>query len=341
MRIEERSFSPPSAIRNPQSECLYCGGASFRPLYRHVQDRLGYVPGTWAFDRCTACGSALLAPLPAEEEIPSFYPPVYGFTPDLERRGRWGRLLADLEHRVLYQPLYEGQVRLVLRGIRWQGRQGVRLLDVGCGRGLRLVCLRRLGFAVHGMDCQAGDIDYLQHHLQIPAVCTDFAGLRSHFPANSFEVITAFHVLEHVPDVVGAIRTCLALLKPGGWFVAASPLIDSLQAELLKRHWLAVTEAPRHLSLPSQQGFREVCRRAGGTAVELRHDATLNCAGFWGLSLVPGATSSLANTRRRLVLLQRMLAASVSALLVPWCLLENLVLRRPAAGMVFTRKPLA
>jgi hypothetical protein len=63
-----RSLAPPP--------CLYCAGVAYEPLFDQVCDRLGYVPGSWAFRLCRECGSAMLVPLPRKEDLPSFYPPV-------------------------------------------------------------------------------------------------------------------------------------------------------------------------------------------------------------------------------------------------------------------------
>jgi 2-polyprenyl-3-methyl-5-hydroxy-6-metoxy-1,4-benzoquinol methylase len=332
---------PPEDSPNAQAmpPCLYCAGTAYEPLFDNVQDRLRYVPGRWGFRRCKGCGSAMLCPHPKPSELASFYPPIYGFAPDVVTQGPFRRWLARLEYSLFYQPQYEAQARRVLRGVRWDGTPGRRLLDVGCGRGLRLLAFRRRGFEVHGMDFQAGDVEYLNKQFGIPAVCSDFERLPQCFPPASFDLITAFHVLEHVPNVSTAIGNCFQLLKPGGWLVAGCPLLDSMQARLFRARWLGVTEAPRHLSLPSREGLKRVCIKAAFEAVTIQPDSVLNCAGMIGLSLLPGAATTKLGDGRLRVLLTRLVGAAVILLSVPWCLVENHLLCRPGAGLAFARKP--
>jgi SAM-dependent methyltransferase len=320
--------------------CLYGAGDSYHPLFDDVQDRLGYVAGRWAFWRCRQCGSATLSPFPKLTELAYFYPPIYSFSLDLGKEGAVKRLMARMEYRFYVQPQYEAQVRRVLRGINWGGQSGQRLLDVGCGRGLRLLTFQKRGFEVQGMDFQPKVVEYLQTQLGIPAICTDVDGLSRCFPPAAFDVITAFHVLEHVPDVATTLRTCFQLLKPGGYFVGTAPFMDSVQADLFRARWMSVTEAPRHLSLPSQKGMKRACSQAGFEQVTIRPDSVLTCAGMAGLSVLPGAATTHSYGDRRLqTLLTRLLAGALAMFFVPWCLVDNYLLRRPALGIVFAFKP--
>lgn len=333
------SALPPTATR-ALPPCLYCGGRSYLPLYENLEDRLGYVSGRWAFWRCQDCGSAVLSPFPTANDLAAFYPPVYSFTLELGRDSALRRALARLEYVVYFRPQYRGQVRTVLRAIGWRGERGRRLLDVGCGRGLRLLEFRRQGFDVYGADLQPDVVEYLRRDLGIPAVCTEVGGLTEYFPAASFDLITAFFVLEHVPSVAAVLTSCLRLLKPGGWFVGAVPFIDCVQAGLFKGRWINATEAPRHLSLPTRTGMERVCRRAGFDRVMLRPDTTLNCAGQIGISLFPGGTITHFYGGGRLrALLGRALAATGTVLGIPFCAVENHLLRRPSLGMVIAHKP--
>lgn len=332
------SPKPSHAQRLPP--CLYCSDHSYEPLFDNVHDRLGYVPGHWAFWRCLQCGSAMLSPFPKPDDLVSYYPPAYSFTPELGQESAVKRLLARLEYRLFFQPQYEAQARRVFRGILWERMPERRLLDVGCGRGLRLLAFRRHGFEVQGVDFQPEVVAYVTNQLGIRAVCTDVAGLPQSFPRASFDLITAFYLLEHVTDVAATLSSCLQLLKPGGWFVGAVPLVDSLQARLFQERWMNVTEAPRHLSLPSQEGIKRVCRRVGFDKVAIRPDSAFACAAIVGLSLVPGAATTHlyggASPRRALA---RLLAGAVTVLSVPWCLVDNHLRRRPALGMVFAQRP--
>src|SRR5437764_1184158 len=81
----------------------------------------------------------------------------------------------------------------------------------------------RLGFEVHGLDVQPDVVRYLREELAIPAECADVSEMARSHPPGSFDLITTFFLIEHIPDVRGAIAAMYGLLKPGGWLAAAVP----------------------------------------------------------------------------------------------------------------------
>ncbi len=323
-----------------EASCLYCCSHDLQPLYVGVQDRLGYVPGARTFWQCGECGSAVLVPLPTTAELPAFYPPVYSFTLELGGQSRFKRLLSRAEYHLFFRPQYTAQTRRVMRACGWTRGDGKALLDVGCGRGLRLLEFRRLGFQVHGLDVQPDVVRYLRDELDIPAECADVSTMNQIHPPGSFDLITTFFLIEHIPDVRAAIAGMFDLLRPGGWLAAAVPFIDAVQARVFGSRWINVTEAPRHLSLPTQAGMIAACRAAGFGRVVIVPDSALNCAGQVASSLVTGATLTHTYGQSRLrPLIARAIGAGVMFASVPWCLFENTVLGRMSLGIVMARKP--
>lgn len=322
------------------AECLYCGSRDLEPLYTGVHDRLGFVSGERTFRRCRQCGSAVLAPLPRTADLPAFYPPVYSFTLELGGQSRFKKLLSRAEYHLFFRPQYVNQVRRVMRACGWPRGDGKKLLDIGCGRGLRLLEFRRLGFDVHGLDVQEDVVRYLRDDLHIPAECADVSEMGRFFEPSSFDLITTFFLIEHIPNVREALAAMFELLKPGGWMAAAVPFIDSVQARVFGKRWINVVEAPRHLSLPTQRGMTTACRAAGFDRINLVPDSALNCAGQIASSLVPGATLTHVYGQSKIgPLLRRAVGAAAMFASVPWCLLENHVLGRCPLGVVMAQKP--
>ena len=67
---------------------MYCPGRTFVPWLDGVTDRLGIAPGTFSFWRCRECGSGVLHPAPAPEELAALYPQVYSFHPGVGGGGK-------------------------------------------------------------------------------------------------------------------------------------------------------------------------------------------------------------------------------------------------------------
>lgn len=331
---------PRTATTLAAPACLYCGSTDLAPMYSGVRDRLGYVPGERTFRRCRQCRSAVLDPLPKTADLPGFYPPVYSFTLELGGQSRFKRMLSKAEYHCFFRPQYTAQVRRVMRACGWRRGDGKKLLDIGCGRGLRLLEFRRLGFDVHGLDVQEDVVRYLREELHVPAECADVSEMGRFFPADSFDLITTFFLIEHIPNVREALAAMFDLLKPGAWVAAAVPFVDCVQAGIFGRKWINVMEAPRHLSLPTQQGMTAACRAAGFDKVAIVPDSALNCAGQIASSLIPGATLTHVYGQSRLrPLLARAVGAGVMLASVPWCLFENNVLGRVSLGVVMAQKP--
>jgi SAM-dependent methyltransferase len=189
------------------------------------------------------------------------------------------------------------------------------------------------------MDFQSPCVQYVRDELRIPAVCCGVEELGAFYSPASFDLLMAFHVLEHVPDIGEALQAVIELLKPGGWFVGVVPLINSLQARFFGSKWAGVTDAPRHLSLPSSTAMLQACTKAGFTNIQIHPDSVVACAAQAGLSLVPGAATTYAYGSARFGALKRAAAAAGTLLSIPVVILENYVLRRPPSAMVFAQKP--
>jgi 2-polyprenyl-6-hydroxyphenyl methylase/3-demethylubiquinone-9 3-methyltransferase len=103
--------------------------------------------------------------------------------------------------------------------------EGLRLLDIGCGGGLLSEPMRRLGFAVTGVDASERNIAVAGTHagevgLDITYRCATAEALAEEGAA--FDVILNMEVIEHVAGPGEYLRTCAGLLAPGGLMVVAS-----------------------------------------------------------------------------------------------------------------------
>jgi len=104
------------------------------------------------------------------------------------------------------------------------------LLDVGCGYGL-FVDLARQYFQVTGCDISAHALEIARNRFpHIPFVRSEVQNLSLE---DTFEVVTCFDVLEHVPDLSGALRSISVRLKPEGIIVITVPVYDTAVGALV------------------------------------------------------------------------------------------------------------
>jgi len=80
--------------------------------------------------------------------------------------------------------------------------------------------------------------------------------------AGSFDLILAFHVIEHVDDPQGFARRAAELLAPGGLFVVTTPNWDSADARRFRGHW-GGNHFPRHWTLYDEGSLGDLAAAMG------------------------------------------------------------------------------
>jgi len=202
--------------------CNLCGANDGKPLFRLRDYRLMVDDIQWTAVRCRSCGLGYLNPRPTMDEIGRYYPESY------------------FAHRRLQLDRYQRQAAYVPRG------QGNRLLDVGTARGDFLLVMRDQGWEVEGIEPseRAGNPHGLPIH-------------RCAFPSaldigpESYDVITAWAVFEHLHDPAEAFQACARMLAPGGRLIIQVPNLRSIWAR-----WALQEDVPRHLHFFSPATLR-------------------------------------------------------------------------------------
>jgi 2-polyprenyl-6-hydroxyphenyl methylase/3-demethylubiquinone-9 3-methyltransferase len=103
--------------------------------------------------------------------------------------------------------------------------EGLRILDIGCGGGILSEPLARLGAQMVGADPAEENIAAAAAHAEQSGVAVDYRATTAEELAEageSFDVVLAMEVVEHVSDVRSFVTTCAAMVKPGGLMIAAT-----------------------------------------------------------------------------------------------------------------------
>lgn len=287
METREKEAEENIKIESVRS-CPVCGSEGSIVL-EHCRDYICNLPGTWTFRQCQQCNSLWLDPRPTQEAIPSLYPDNYCFTrnqpvpPFQLPQGfgmqlRFSTKLAILERAYGYTGLSRrvsspissmlGKFLSFLPGLsQWAGytvrflhqRSPGRLLEVGSGNGKFLWLMSELGWEAVGIepDPQAAKVS-ASNGLKVMPCTLDEAELAPF----SYDAITLHHVLEHLPDPKVALSKLAECLKPGGVLVSISPNPTGALAHWFRSSWYEL-DAPRHLVLPSTEGYKHMLEQLG------------------------------------------------------------------------------
>ena len=230
--------------------CPLCGGEAHTTRYV-VRDLSYAVPGQFRFVTCDRCGFMHLSPRPTQDTIHESYPSGYEPYRKAIEEQTGSRFLRWLRHRQLQTRC--SQVARLARG--------GRLLDVGCSTGLFLNEMRRYGdWELAGVETDAGAATYGRETFGLDI----FTGRLDDAPWEpaSFDMITLWDVLEHLPQPLDAVRRLHTLLRPGAQLIVSVPNLDSLDARLFGPHWTGL-DAPRHLSVFRKADVQQLLERSG------------------------------------------------------------------------------
>ncbi|HYQ95963.1 MAG TPA: class I SAM-dependent methyltransferase [Candidatus Eisenbacteria bacterium] len=236
-----------SALQESVTICP-CGSRDLAPAMRAF--RLGET--RYGLRRCRRCGRMMLDPRPGSDTLAKSYGDTYygtgsrKFIPAIEGVVDWFR---------------DGRARLAGRLVAESRRDGTgTVLDIGCGSGQFLARLARSGHECHGTEYSA---ETGRRASKVPGLHLVFGALGADtFAAGTFDLISIWHVLEHLPDPDSVLRYCHRWLGEGGTLMIAVPNGDSLQAKLFGGSWFHL-DPPRHLYHFTRESMRRALADAG------------------------------------------------------------------------------
>lgn len=170
-------------------------------------------------------------PRPDIEKLPAYYKSENYISHTDSKKGIFDKIYQQVKNLMLKNKLDWIESEKSTRG---------RILDIGAGTGDFLLAARRRGWEVFGAE---PNNDARELALKKGVELEERTSI---FPAQHFDVITMWHVLEHVPDLRVQILELERLLKPNGLLVVAVPNYKSHDAQKYKSNWAAY-DVPRHL----------------------------------------------------------------------------------------------
>ncbi len=253
-------------------DCPVCGAPDPSPLF--AKDGYSMV-------ECRGCGAVFVGEDPASIDFGALYGESY-YT------GGSDAVFADY---VGQEAARRAQARRKLMTLRWLpprvARRG-RWLDVGCAAGFFLAEARAF-YEVQGVELSAWSSAYARDRLGLPVITGTLPDAK--LPADHYDVVTLWDVIEHVPDPVPLLAEAARVLKPGGRLVLTTGDWGSRYAQAKGADWHLMTP-PWHLTMFSRATLSTAALRAG-----LRRWP--GAAKAWPATASPGATRPRCSSRAR------------------------------------------
>jgi SAM-dependent methyltransferase len=158
---------------------------------------------------------------------------------------------------------------------RWP-RHG-RLLDVGCAFGFFLAEAREF-YDVQGVELSEWSSAYAREQLALPVFTGTLA--QAALPADHFDVVTLWDVIEHVPDPVPLLSEAARVLRRGGHLVLTTGDWGSAYARERGADW-HLMEPPWHLTMFSRATMARAGERAGLRVVHCASEGVAGDGAFW------------------------------------------------------------
>ena len=235
--MSSSSIRPCPACQSPHSH--------FKYLLRDHLFRTA--KGEFSYQQCQDCKSLFIDPLPTDAEIQSYYHDEYWWS----KEGASVSWVKRLERRYREWIIMD-HLRFLPPRIPSNKKGALKLLDVGCGSGALLMTASRRGYMVTGVDFSIRAVENLRG-LGVP--CHLATPKEIDVGEKQFDIVSLFHVLEHLAEPNRDLRSILRLGCPQATFIIQVPLLDSIQARLFGARWYGL-DPPRHLI---QFTFRGLC----------------------------------------------------------------------------------
>lgn len=212
----------PANDRIDVRSCQICGSE---------QHEVAFQDGPYTVLRCSACGLVFVTPRLSGQALLDVYGDGYWKSDDPKARG-----YADYaSEEQLYLKTYRRRMQLVSRWLR----PGARILDVGCAAGYFLRVAQQRGHDVYGVE-MSPIADKAIEALGSERVCrgflSDAIAAHGHQPG-SFDMVTLWDVIEHVPEPQQLLAEIRPLLRPDGHLLLETQNVQSRMAQRLGPRW--------------------------------------------------------------------------------------------------------
>jgi SAM-dependent methyltransferase len=229
------------------STCPVCGSGHYK-THLEVKDYF-LTQEDFIITECTVCRFRFVNPQPTGNELAKYYKSDDYISHHASRKG-----LFTSVYRLIRNYNFGKKLSYIRRLSK-----GTNVLDIGCATGDFLAFLKQKGYSVSGIE---PDGDARETAVRVNGIEVGDEAEIMAIPDQSKDVISMWHVLEHVPELNQRLDQLQRILKNDGTLFIALPNCDSADAKKYGKFW-AGYDVPRHLWHFTQNNCRLLFEKHG------------------------------------------------------------------------------
>jgi 2-polyprenyl-3-methyl-5-hydroxy-6-metoxy-1,4-benzoquinol methylase len=208
----------------------------------------------FSISSCLNCGLKFTNPRPKDDNLSEYYQSEKYYSHSKKKNGfiPW-----------LYQIIKRKNISTKYQQIVPKGQTG-RILDIGCGTGDFLLYCKEKSWIISGVEPDKGARKIAETLLEQEIYS---ANETDQWADSTFDIITMWHVLEHVSDLNQQFIELQRLIKEDGKLILALPNFKSYDALYYKENW-AAWDVPRHLYHFNKQVISQIASNYGFKLLE-------------------------------------------------------------------------
>src|SRR5713101_6290109 len=243
-----------SADQSNEIRCPVCEGSRLLFLYTSYDYNRETTKVPFKIYGCDTCGTGITVPQLRGAQLSLVYPKVYYNLNSYRNR--------DFKTSVMYKHQLE-KVKLV-KQVLSRGK----LFDVGCGVGSFVLAAQENGYEAKGIEMSKDAVEFGKAIFFVDIFQGDI--LTYPLKVEVYDVVTLWHVFEHLPNPNEVLMKISSILKQGGLLVIAVPNFASIQARLFRSWWYHL-DVPRHLYHYSAESLAKIVSCHGFLVDEIEH----------------------------------------------------------------------
>lgn len=212
--------------------CPWCNSEKTQ-TYIWVKDEF-LTKEEFQIQECLNCGLLFTEPRPSKDKIGDYYKSEEYYSHQENKKGFIPKLYESIKA-VNLKHKYK---------IATNGKSAGKLLDIGCGVGDFIHTAEEQGWQCTGVEPSQDAKAIAKKRIKAEILLSEDL---EQITNDTFDVITMWHVLEHVDDLKWQVTQLQRLIKKGGRIVIALPNYKSYDATFYKEKWAAY-DVPRHLN---------------------------------------------------------------------------------------------